>query len=146
MQHPASAAVFLPAAIESGCWIWQGPISKSTGYGTLTRRSAHRAVYELLVGPIPAGMHLDHTCHTADPTCPRGIRCPHRPCVNPDHLEPVTREENCRRCHALVTHCPRGHTYDEANTYMYGTNRKCRACNRVAAAIVYARKRERAQP
>lgn len=47
-------------------------------------RRAHRVVYESLVGPIPAGLELDHTCRV-------------RRCVNPDHLEPVTHAENQRR-------------------------------------------------
>ncbi|WP_369010576.1 HNH endonuclease signature motif containing protein, partial [Bacillus cereus] len=45
---------------------------------------AHRYVYENLSGPIPEGMELDHLCRNP-------------PCVNPDHLDPVTHEENMRR-------------------------------------------------
>jgi hypothetical protein len=46
--------------------------------------SPHRFAYELLVGPIPAGLVLDHLCRN-------------RLCVNPNHLEPVTNSENPRR-------------------------------------------------
>jgi hypothetical protein len=45
---------------------------------------AHRFAYELLVGPIPEGLVIDHLCRN-------------RRCVNPAHLEPVTAEENWRR-------------------------------------------------
>lgn len=70
-----------------GCWLWTGYVLP-TGYGTVnafgTVLLAHRAMYRLLVGAIPDGLTLDHLC-----------RVPH--CVNPDHLEPVTRAENIRR-------------------------------------------------
>ena len=69
------------------CWLWTGALAPN-GYGVgwngERTRQAHRLVYELLVGPIPEGKHLDHLC------CVRN-------CVNPDHLEPVTQAENNRR-------------------------------------------------
>lgn len=75
----------------TACWIWTGAIASGTGYGQahvgeIPRRKigAHRALYELHRGPIPAGLALDHLCRV-------------RSCVNPDHLEPVTRAENDRR-------------------------------------------------
>jgi hypothetical protein len=70
-------------AEPNGCWRWLGRFD-ANGYGRQGRRWAHRIVYELLVGPIPAGAVLDHLCRT-------------KWCVNPDHLEPVTHAENCRR-------------------------------------------------
>jgi hypothetical protein len=97
---------------------------------------AHRVVYTLLVGPIPEGFTLDHTCHNADSTCPGGWGCPHRRCCNPAHLEPVTHQENILRGegeaarHSRQTHCVNGHPFDEANTYVRprGTGRDCRTC------------------
>lgn len=81
---------------QSGdCWLWQG-YKSGGGYGQLwykdeggrkRTRMAHRFVYEVLVGPIPVGLTLDHLCFV-------------RNCVRPDHLEPVTREENTRRARA----------------------------------------------
>jgi len=91
------------------------------GYGTIVvaRRTirAHRASYEAFVGPIPDGLDLDHLCRN-------------KPCINPAHLEPVTRAENLRRHYALtVTACPHGHAYDHANTYVGPDGkRRCRSC------------------
>lgn len=69
------------------CWFWTGAISRS-GYGNFwtgeSYVSAHRWSYEHFVGPIPEGLDLDHLCRV-------------RNCVNPAHLEPVTRQENLRR-------------------------------------------------
>lgn len=85
-------------ASRSGCWIWKGTIR--SGYGRFKIRcryfSAHRLAYEWLVGPIPAGMTLDHTCHNGT-GCNLGSGCPHRACVNPAHLEPVSMTENLAR-------------------------------------------------
>jgi hypothetical protein len=80
---------------------------------------AHRLVYEVTVGPIPDGYVLDHTCH--DPRfCSDPSRCPHRPCVNPLHLKPVTHKENSSPdravTYALATHCSRNHEFTEENT------------------------------
>jgi hypothetical protein len=66
------------------CWVWARARYK-TGYGALRRGGkslrAHRWMYEQMVGPIPTGKHLDHLCCV-------------RECVNPSHLEPVTKREN----------------------------------------------------
>jgi len=109
----------------NGCWVW--PKSLRRGYGQYwlngQARSAHRTVYELLIGPIREGLQLDHLCRV-------------RNCVNPDHLEQVTNAENARRGNTGIhcrdkTECPRGHSYDEANTYVNPSgSRECRACRR----------------
>lgn len=113
-----------------GCWRWSG--AGSNGYSTFTvegiAKGAHRAVYELLVGPIPDGMQIDHLC---------GVRR----CVNPDHLEPVTARENTRRAlkslatiNAAKTHCVHGHEFTPSNTYVppkRPNRRYCRECNRL---------------
>ncbi len=72
---------------ETGCWNWSRS-RQPNGYGHLTVNNrqvlAHRFVYERERGPIPDGMTLDHLCRN-------------HACVNPDHLEPVSHAENCRR-------------------------------------------------
>lgn len=120
------------------CWLWTSRV-KSNGYGRAWFRGrvamAHRAIYELLVGPIPIDMTLDHLCHNADATCPGGTGCAHRACVNPAHMDPVEQGANYRRSPnsaSARTHCPQGHPYDKANTYRLPsrpTARYCRECN-----------------
>jgi hypothetical protein len=114
----------------SGCWLWTGYLAGGNGYGGITIENrqclAHRVVYELLVGPIPEGMELDHLCRN---------RC----CVNPDHLEVVTKKENVLRGiglsaqNARKTHCKNGHIFDEVNTYLWNGKRICRECGRKTA-------------
>jgi len=123
------------------CWPWTGA-KTSAGYGHIGRPGygtgselGHRALYEILVGPIPEGMVLDHTCHSSDPECPGNAGCPHRACVNPAHLEPVEFGDNCMRGrgvaprNAAKTHCHNGHEYTAKNTRLdkHGA-RVCKAC------------------
>ena len=67
-----------------GFWLWTACLNPN-GYGQVRVAGkawlAHRRVYTLLVGEIPEGLSLDHTCRV------------HR-CVNPEHLEPVTHAES----------------------------------------------------
>jgi hypothetical protein len=100
------------------CWLWTGTTA-AHGYGQMRRGGrtlpAHRVSYELLVGPIPPGLHIDHLCRV-------------RACVNPAHLEAVTQKENNRRAHAVRKICRHGHPLDgvRPNGYRY-----CRECKRL---------------
>lgn len=131
-----------------GCIIWTG--GTSDGYGVLSVNSfgrvAHRALYEILIGPVPEGMELDHTCHTESLDCPGG-RCIHRRCVNPHHLEPVTPVENKMRgrspvvANAFKTHCPQGHEYTDENTYRKSNGQRlCRECRRAQHQAAYVKR------
>lgn len=122
---------------SSGCWIFTGSIRRD-GYGTIRydgrSRPVHRVVYELLVAPIPDGLQLDHLCHTNDESCDGGVECPHRACVNPDHLEPVTHRENIRRgVKSRRTTCPQGHRYDVTIERRGGVERRCSTCTNAAS-------------
>lgn len=120
----------------NGCWLWTHTLDED-GYGVLCvkkkPRRAHRFGYELLIGPIPEGMTIDHLCRV-------------RSCVNPAHMEPVTNGENVLRgmsfsaVNKRKTHCIRGHAFDEANTYYHPRGQRvCRKC----ANVSYRNYRER---
>ena len=119
---------------DGGCWLWTASHNVQTGYGQMHvirdgRKhtvAAHRIAYELLVGPIPDDMEIDHLCRN-------------RWCCNPEHLEVVTRSENVRRGmhpHAILHRnsiCKSGtHSLDDpdhAGMHPDGT-RYCRTCHR----------------
>lgn len=134
---------------EDGCWLWTAGCYAS-GYGQFSwaaaRGGAHRIALAVLVGPIPAGLDVDHGCHTRD--CPGRPVCQHRRCVNPAHLQAMTRRENLLRgktlpaSQALRTECPRGHRYTPANTYNPNPGRGsvARACRTCATARAQARR------
>lgn len=136
---------FLPEP-NTGCWLWIGNIDTGTGYGRLWapgRRSllAHRFSYTLHIRQIPRGLQLDHLCRV-------------RSCVSPQHLEPVTIQENLRRGlgttaataarvkNALAkTHCKTGHLYSDTNTFIANDgSRGCRQCHRESQARYCERK------
>ena len=122
------------------CWLWTRSTQK--GYGAFWSGErlvrAHRFAWELLVGPIPEGMVLDH------------IVCENTLCVNPAHVEPKTNQENTGRGSARArvrreasrTHCVNGHSWAE-----YGRRRsdnaglKCRRCEADAARRSAERRR-----
>ncbi|MFE2047929.1 HNH endonuclease [Streptomyces sp. NPDC059459] len=144
------------------CVIWTASYTGG-GYGGFWNGTrlvrAHRFAYELLVGPIPEGLALDHLCRV-------------RRCVAPAHLEAVTHLENVRRgllfipragvpkgaregvrrgMRPVATHCPLGHELTPENTYVgpatsdhpYG-RRRCRTCKNADKRASRARARERA--
>jgi hypothetical protein len=106
---------------SGGCWEWTA--YKRQGYGRFSMPGgpvlAHRLAWLMLIGPIPAGLVLDHLCRNPG-------------CVNPAHLEPVTPGVNVMRgtgpiaANATKTHCPAGHPYDRISA----KRRECRTCDR----------------
>lgn len=129
-----SRVTIVNAGFTSPCWL-SDRASNGKGYtkigllvdGRKVTRYTHRVSYETFVGPIPAGLTLDHLCRN-------------RGCCNPAHLEPTTigvntlRGESMAALHARQTHCLRGHEFTPENTHLqrgrHGTQRNCRTCRR----------------
>ena len=109
---------------DNGCHVWQAAKWK-TGYPIYTSKAkmvrAHRYAWEQVNGPIPDGMVIDHLCRVPA-------------CVNPEHMEVVTHQENILRgvgpsaINARKTHCMRGHEFTDENTRRYQGRRHCRKC------------------
>lgn len=111
----------------TGCWIWLGYTEKN-GYGRLNGENAHRVFWREAKGAIAEGHDIDHLCKR-------------RNCVNPDHCEAVTEEENLRRKSREVIYlgrtvgiCRRGHILEGDNVRMYRGKRQCRPCERLRRA------------
>lgn len=116
---------------ENGCMRWMACKFRS-GHALFKKdgvnQGAHRVSYELLVGPIPDGLHIDHLCRVRD-------------CVTPDHLEPVTPAENTRRgllserrgsFERAKTHCRNGHPFIPENLVNRSRpGRDCKICHRL---------------
>lgn len=135
------------------CWYWGGSCTGSTtdgkghDYFNLGADSgrkgvvAHKFSYETLVGPVPDGLELDHLCRNP-------------PCVNPDHLEPVTHAENMRRGFAPAQHsvrtkkCGYGHDIStEEKVYTNGrvqVRSTCKICAARRQRAYLDRKKARA--
>lgn len=153
-------ANFWPKVQKRGhedCWLWTGGLER-TGYGHyiathegVRHTKAHRFAYHVLVGAIPAGLDLDHLCHTRDEPCRARNQCPHRRCVNPAHLEPVPERINILRSrtgsaeNARKTHCIHGHPFSGANLYINPGSgaRVCRECKRAIGRRSYVAKKQR---
>lgn len=83
-KRPLAERFWAKVDKTEGCWLWTGSLLHN-GYGSFgvdgQCRRAHRFAYELTVGPIPEGLHVDHTCRN-------------RNCVRPDHMRLVTNKQN----------------------------------------------------
>lgn len=118
---PMPARFWLNVRKDDDCWEWLGSHDRN-GYAIFGRTVAHRVAYALTSGPVPDGLELDHLCSN-------------RGCVNPAHLEPVTRRENVHRSRSFAainarkTHCPKGHPYSGDNLYVSRSgDRHCVTC------------------
>lgn len=85
------------------CWTWRGA-ANGGGYGSVLHEgrtwSTHKLAYELLVGPVPDGLQIDHLCLN-------------KRCCNPTHLEPVTAKQNMNRRYIAKYGCPSGPNSDD---------------------------------
>jgi hypothetical protein len=130
--------------VEAGdCWTWTGYVHPN-GYGRFRVSAqfisqAHRFAYEMLVGPVPKGLELDHLCRV-------------RACVNPDHLEPVPALINNRRGAAPSARAARHdlcraglHTPSVSGWYIVPGSgaRRCRLCRQIASRRHHASRRAR---
>lgn len=147
-QYDRSKARFRPwqelflAKFEMGrrseCWPWLAYVMPN-GYGRLGKKCAHVVSYEFFWGPIPEGYDVDHV---------RARGCIRRDCVNPWHLEAVTRRENLLRGdtitarNAAKTHCVHGHTLSDAKIRKNGT-RYCATCSRLESAASWQARKQR---
>ena len=112
--------------ITNSCWNWEALCNKD-GYGRInsngTMLLAHRYIYEILENHIPIGLELDHLCRN-------------RKCVNPNHLDIVTKKENWSRGNSQSakqsrqTHCKNGHEYSKHGIYLQNGHRRCIPCKK----------------
>ena len=130
------------------CWAWNGA-KNHDGYATYTtvfrgrKRTLRlsRIMYEVIHGPIPSGLVIDHLCRN-------------RHCINPLHLQAVTPLVNYERGHSPAalnkkkTHCKRGHEFTPENTWLYKVSpqnpnggRMCRTCKRMHDTMRMDRRR-----
>ena len=131
--------------ILTGCWLWRGGITEH-GYARFYRNrrivAAHRVSYEHWNGTLSSNLVLDHLCRN-------------RHCVNPQHLEQVTLQENIHRGinpaaqNLRKTHCPEGHPYSGENLIIEPTKRRlndgrrCKICSQIRTRNYHNRRKEK---
>ena len=109
----------LPKETQDDCVEWRGAMyangyGKHTAYRKNTR--AHRHVYRECFGDFDRQLVIHHTCEN-------------KKCVNPEHLQLMTRADHNALHNAQITHCPQGHEYTKTNTYVRKSGcRVCRQC------------------
>lgn len=128
---------------QNDCWVWTGNKTRLVnGYGRVRVRMrqilAHRYFYELWCGPVQEGYELDHLCRN-------------RLCVNPLHLEPVTKQVNVRRGLSIAgdnfrkATCVNGHPLTDDNLLQRKDSyRACKECKRLDSLRSRAALREAA--
>lgn len=137
-MNPTAIDRFWPKLEKTNdCWLWRAAIDRY-GYGKFNLNgkviAAHRAAWELLRGPIPEGMEIDHLCRV-------------RNCVRPDHLEPVSKTVNCYRGESFAaenrrkTHCSKGHPLAGSNVRITAKGyRICKQCDALRTKAYEERK------
>lgn len=127
---------------DEGCWYYTGsktPKGYTCIYNSEDKKiyRGHRLVWYLLTGKWPE-YELDHTCHNPQ-VCRLKDDCPHRACLNPDHMQDVTHALNNAKSLKYVEFseqkfCINNHPYTLENTYISpkrGT-RGCKTCRQAA--------------
>lgn len=110
------------------CLVWKGATNKKNGYGVAVwlgkQTTVHRIVYQMVHGDIPPNSEVDHMCNV-------------RGCINPDHLQLVTHQQNMELGASRRKTCRNGHEWSDKNTYITKVKRKqggfrmqryCRVC------------------
>lgn len=122
VRSPGRAAVSRPWPVVRdplfGCALWTGLLDRD-GYAIAERgRRAHLIAFRATGRDHPPGNVVDHTCRR-------------RNCVEPAHLESVTRGVNelrkLWRVRCRVAVCPVGHRIEEPAVTPEG-GRVCRRC------------------
>lgn len=113
---------------DTPCILWK---AAKTGYPW---NGIHRKSYEYNIGPIPENYDLDHLCRT-------------RNCINPFHLEPVTRQENMRRAlqyrpDLRWQKCKWGHLLTVENINIWRGHHRCRTCDKATKQRQYKRRKD----
>ena len=108
-------------------------------------RGTHRIEWIKANGIIPKGYVVDHICH--DPkVCNAGLKCPHRACINLEHLRLITQQENILAgLHNIDNRsmCNQGHSFEGNIMVRSNGKRECAECNRVRARRVWANRKVR---
>jgi hypothetical protein len=114
---------------SSECARWLGRHRKSDGRPMWSSRGeyVYRVMWQAAYGKLSPRVVLHHTCG-------------HTWCINLDHLVPLTKSEHALEHEkggdwgqAKKTHCPSGHAYTDANTYVWvrkdgRRERQCKTC------------------
>lgn len=142
--RPARGVLGRIKVLPSSWWEWTGSIAHEYGVVRLVGNKqdyAHRLLYRMFRGPIPKGRELHHHCSM-------------KRCVNPWHLQPMTRSEHMlmdgHRTAVQIqrTHCPKGHEYTQDNTLRkknQPTKRECKQCTYERNARNRQRRRQERQ-
>lgn len=130
---------YVSFTFDADCWLWTG-VRDRAGYGKFhvggKRIGSHRWLYQQLRGEIGTGLECDHLCRV-------------RHCVNPDHIQLISKGDNVRRGNGITaqnarkTHCLNGHSLVEARLSKEkgGIRRRCRICQRKRTQEYNAKKR-----
>jgi hypothetical protein len=112
-----------------------------TKNGRTVTHNVHKLVMLAFVGPRPKGMQICH--NDGDPK--------NNALSNLRYDTPQGNAEDSKRhgtsFHLNKRHCPNGHLYDEANTYINSKgHRCCRECQRTQARRKYHRRKAEGRP